>query len=65
MIKIIEIVFLILGFLILAFGILLVSCLFFITELDITQIAVVIAISGFFILVGILGIWASILYLRS
>ena len=65
MCKVIEIIFLIGSFFIVAFGLGCLSILFCVNGLTSTQIVGTIFIGGFFILVGIGGAWASISYMKS
>ena len=63
--KIFEIIFLIGSIGIILFGLLCLSALFVLDALTATQIVGTIFIGGFFVLVGIGGMWASISYMRS
>lgn len=65
MCKVIEIIFLIGSFFIIVFGLGCLSILFCVNGLTSTQIVGTIFIGGFFILVGIGGVWASISYMKS
>ena len=63
--KIFEIIFLIGSIGIILFGLLCLSALFVLDALTATQIVGAIFIGGFFVLVGIGGMWATISYMRS
>ena len=62
--KIFEIIFLISSIGTILFGLLFLSALFVLDALTTTQIVGTIFIGGFFVLVGIGGMWASIYYMR-
>ena len=62
--KIFDIIFLIGSFFIIAFGLLCLSALFLVNGLTTTQIVGTVFIGGFFVLVGIGGISASLYFLK-
>ena len=62
--KVFEIIALIGSFFVITFGLLCLSALFLIDGLTITQIVGIIFVGGFFILVGIGGISASLYFLK-
>ena len=62
--KVIEIIFFIVSFFIIVFGLFCLLATFMINGLTITQIVCAIFIGGFFILVGIGGISASLYFMK-